>query len=471
MFLPFNYLKININEIYSFVRISDLTFFILFLRPKYFDYMTNTRFIFWFTLLTFHFSFLIGNASAYRIEVVNQTLADMPVFLIGYYGERMSVIDSTMADAGGRAVFEREYYLCAGMYTVIAPGKLQYDLLLDAGQQLRLEWLSENDVSIEGNELVAVWAEYQALKDADPDRKQLAEQRQQIINQYPETFLATYLTALQTIEPPEVDISAGIDQLMREYRNRRRNFFANMPLSDVRLLRTPIYHETVHYFINQFVTQHTDSLIHIAYSMLEQASENYETFFYISDFLIDFYILNRNIISNSNRFYNFFWRNRDMLGTRGMAMLPPRSGTNYFPVPNEVSLQNRLKNIPLTDIEGQIFNSQTINSRFRVYYFWKNNCPRCIADASRLQNIINRYSQNSFCIAVNINNDVKQQENRIMAYDPLFVNVSALNIPHCETVFFATYYSKIIVTDASGAILGLFGSLASLDSFLRIAAR
>jgi len=55
-----------------------------------------------------------------------------------------------------------------------------------------------------------------------------------------------------------------------------------------------------------------------------------------------------------------------------------------------------------------------------------------------------------------------------MAYDPLFVNVSALNMPFCETIFFATHYSKIIVTDAYGTILGLFSSLASLDNFLRI---
>jgi len=424
--------------------------------------------IFWISLFILHSSLFIDTANAYRIEVINQTIADMPVFLVGYYGEKLSVVDSTMADASGRAIFERDFNLCTGMYTVIAPGKLQYDLLLDTGQNLRIEWLSENEVRIEGDELVAVWAEYQALS---LDRKQLAERRREIIDKYPDTFLAAYLTALQTIEPLDVEITDDMSQLMREYRNRRRNFFANMPLSDIRLLRTPLYHETVHYFINQFVTQHADSLIHIVFSMLEQASKNHETFFYISDFLIDFYARNRFTINNANRFYNFVWRNRDMLGTRGMALLPPRSNTNYFSVPDERALQNRLANMPLTDIEGQAFNPQTINSRFLVYYFWRNDCPRCIAEASRLQNIINRHSQNSFCIAVNINNDVQRQENRIMAFDPLFANVSALNMPFCETIFFATYYSKIIVTDADGAILGLFGSLASLDSFLRTATR
>jgi len=204
--------------------------------------------------------------------------------------------------------------------------------------------------------------------------------------------------------------------------------------------------------------------------MLEQASGNYETFFYVSDFLIDFSLRNHTKIKDISKLHNFVNRNRDMLGTKGQTMLPPGSNINYFKIPDEKSLQNRLENMHLTDINGQSFQLQTISSKFRVFYFWQNNCPRCIRDVARWQTILNKYANKSCSgIAVNIQNDVQLPENRILAFDPLCANVSAINTTWCETIFFVNLYSKIVVTDDDGNIVGIFASSALLDNFLRIA--
>jgi hypothetical protein len=425
------------------------------------------HFAFLFLFFILHSSLFI--AKAYRIEISNKAIAGVPVFLAGYYGDQVSVIDSALTDASGKAVFERDDDLCAGIYTIVAPGKLSYDMLLNAGQQLRIEWTATNDVRIEGDAQTAACAAYHALKNTRPGKEQLAGRRQQIIDQYPNTFLAAYLTALQPVEASGAETAGDMGQLMKAYRYRRRHFFDNMPLSDVRLLRTPLYDETVRYYLTQFVTQQTDSLIHIAYRMLEQASGNYETFFYVSDFLLDFSLRHQKI-KDIHKLHNFVQRNRDMLGTKGHAMLPARQKTNYFKVSDEKSLQSRLENMPLTDIEGQAFNPLTVRSKYRVYYFWKNDCPRCVADASRWQTVLNKYQNKScFGIVVNTQNSVQQQGNRILAYEPLCINASIVHMPLCETIFFVTYYSKIVVTDTDGHIIGIFGSSASLDNFLKIA--
>ena len=405
-------------------------------------------------------------ANAYRIEISNREMANTPVFLVAYYGDQLSVIDSTMTDAAGGAVFERSYHLCVGMYTIIAPGKFSCNLLIDAVQQLRLEWLSANNIRIEGDEPTAAWVAYQYWAASRPAREQLAERRQQIIHQYPGSFLAAYLQALQPVEPPDAKATDNPNQLLESYQYRRRNFFNNMPLSDVRLLRTPLYHETIQYYLTQFVTQQTDTLIHIAYRMLEQASGNYETFFYVSDFLIDFSL--RYKIPNISRLHNFVNRNRDMLGTKGMAMLP-RTNANYFKIPNEKALQSRLENMPLTGIDGQAFDWQTVRNKFHIFYFWQNDYPRCIADVSRWQEALNRFRNNSCSgIAVNVKYDVQQPENRILAYEPLCTNVSVVNTPWSKTIFFTLLYSKIVLTDADGNVIGIFASSASLINFLRI---
>jgi hypothetical protein len=421
--------------------------------------------------IIFVFCFLIIslNSYSYRIEIQNKNLINTPVFLVGYYGDKTSVVDSTMADIAGRAVFQGENNLCVGMYMILAPGKLQYDILLDDRQLLRLEWISDQQIVVEGDPKIAAWIEYNNLFAQSVGRRQLAYKKHAIIEEYPGTLIAAYMTALQINEPPQMGEHININQLLREYRDRRRNFFANMPLSDVRLLRTPLYHETIDYFTSQFITQHIDSLIAISYSMLEQAAGNTETFFYVSDFMIDFYARNRSNISNSDRLYNFIQRNRNMLGSAGMSMLNVRSRSIFFTMQDEVALRNRLSNIQMIDTEGEAFNPRAINSRFKVFYFWKNSCQRCILEAARLQAIINNYSEHSFCIMVNIENDVIDIENRMIAYDPLFINVSAANSGSCETLFLATYYSKILLTDNAGNVLGAFSTTSALADFLRLA--
>ena len=411
---------------------------------------------------------LILPANAYRIEISYKTLSNTSVFLAACYGDQVAVIDSTAADASGKAVFERNFDLSPGMYTIVAPGKTSFDLLLDAGQQLKLEWVSANHVRIEGDEPTAAWAAYQTWMNTRPERDRLTERRQQLINQFPGTFLADYLTALLPVEPKDSETTGNMSKLMQTYHYRRHHYFDNMPLSDVRLLRTPLYHETIHYYITKFVTQHTDTLIHIAYRMLEQASGNYETFYYVSDFLIDFSL--RSKIKDINKLYTFLIRNRDMVGAAGLNMLPAKASDNYFKIPDEKSLQDRLEKMPLTDIDGQTFHFQTIRSKYRLFYFWHNDCPRCVADVKRFQSVLERYADKScFAIAVNIKYDVSLPENRILAYDPMCVNASAIQSPWMNTIFFTLFYSKIILTDTDGNIIGIFASPSALDSFLRLA--
>ncbi len=402
---------------------------------------------------------------AYRLEVSIANVKNTPVFLAGYYGERVSVIDSAQLSASGKAIFSRDRDLCPGMYTLVIPGKLTYDLLLDGSdQQMSIGLNAANDARITGNAQASAYAEYLAWLRTQPDNRQIVERRNRMIEQHSDTFLAAYLKALQPIETDNSTETGDPGQLMKTYQERRRRFFDNMDLSDVRMLHTPLYHERIQYYISKFVTQQPDTLIHISYRMLERASGNYETFFYVSDFLIDFSL--RSKIPNINKLHNFLLRNRDMVGSLAFSKFS-KSKTNYFKIPDEKTLQNRLASIPLSDPEGKTFDPMLVKSKYRIFYFWEPGCIRCSANASKWQATLNKYRNKScFGIAVNVKTDVQQPENRILAYEPLCINVSAGNMSQCDFIFFTGSYSKIIVTDTNGNILGLFGSPASLDQFM-----
>lgn len=402
-------------------------------------------------------------AKAYHIDISVKGKANLPVFLAGYYGESVAVIDSAQLDHSGKAFFANSNDLCTGIYTIVIPGALTYDILIDGTQQLDITWNADNDAAVSGDSRSSAYAGYLAWLDTKPEKQQIAKRREQLIAQYPNTFLARYMKALQPVE--QATQTDDIGQMMNAYHYRRRHFFDNMNLSDADLLRTPLYHETVHYYISKFVTQHADTLIHIAYRLLEQASGNYETFFYMSDLLVDYSL--RSKIENINRLYNFLRRNRVMLSSKAVAMLPARSGSNYFLLQDDADLQNTLTGMAFSETDGSTFDPKQIKSKYKIFYFWHQECPRCLTEASKWQALLNKFhSKSCFGIAVNIKGDVRQPENRILAYEPLCINISLNNMPECRSAFFADAYSKIIVTDTDGKIIGIFPSSAALDEFL-----
>jgi len=419
-------------------------------------------------ILIFQFSIV----HAYKIELTNPHIADIPVFIAGYYGNQVFIVDSTKADANGYAILERNYDLSTGMYTLLVPSIVQYDLLIDDNQLLHFKWSPDGVMRIEGDEKATAWAEYQAWMENQTDRDKIVEHRRQIIAKYPDTFLAAYLLALQPVESPsnfEKDtMNYNIGFFMNEYRYQRRHYFANMPLSDVRFLHTPLYHEKVYNYLIRFVVQNADSLIFIAYSMLEQSLGNYETFFYISDFVNDFAQRYRHI-KDINKFHAFVRRNREVLGSKGIEALQPKFRADYFALSNEVSLKNRFFKKPFTDPEGQTFNPTIIKNKYHLYFFWKNNCAKCLVEIPRLITVLDKYEKLIIGVAVNIEDDIRKPENRIETYNPVCLNLSIADMPYCQKVFFVNYYSKIVLTDNDGNIVGIFTSIAALDSFLRIA--
>ncbi len=404
---------------------------------------------------------------AYQINVSVATFPNTPVFLAGYYGDRVFVADSALADASGKAVFTSDHDLCPGIYAIVIPGKLNYDILVNNGQTLDIRFNGTAEATINGDACTSAYAGYSTWLNTKPSKQQAVERREQLIGQYPNSFLAVYLAAQQPVEIEETSATGDISQMLKTYQYRRRHFFDRMNLSDVRLLHTPLYHETLQYYISKFVTQQTDTLIHIAYRILELSSENYETFFFVSDFLIDYSL--RSKIDNVNRLHNFLQRSRYMLGSKAIPLLPAKSRGMHFLVKDENLLVGKIMSMSFTDTEGVKFDQSSVKSKYRIFYFWDPGCPRCLSNVPAWQSVLNKYkSKSCFGIAVNTNGNVQQIEKRILSYEPLCVNVSLNHMQECERIFFADSYSKIIVTNISGDIIGIFGSAAALDNFLSL---
>ncbi|MDR2848182.1 MAG: DUF5106 domain-containing protein [Bacteroidales bacterium] len=399
--------------------------------------------------------FLYGNVClyAFRIEVSLDSLpARTPVFLAGYYGERVLVIDSTRTDTSGMAVFSGTS-LPQGIYTLFVPGSFRYEFLLADEQTISI---SRKGVS-GGGQTEA----FAALASANFDKSQAKAHHELLMKQYSGSFLASYLAALQPVQPPDGLSTDEPTQMLSRYRYIRRHFFDHFDLSDANLLHTPLYAETIKYYFSNFVTQQTDTLIIAAYSLLQKASGNCETFFFVMDFLVDYSL--RNDIKNIERLHRFLQPNRCMLSEKAVRLLPERSRKMGFTLPDEATINAKIKGMQVFCTPSQTFDFSQVNTQFCVFYFWDGNCPRCLSDAASWQKVMSKHRSKS-CTGIAVN--VQKQAPAGIPFDNNVINLNTSGISEYERAFLTNGYAKIVVTDANRNIIGVFGALQALDTFL-----
>ncbi|GHT22017.1 hypothetical protein FACS189430_03160 [Bacteroidia bacterium] len=367
-----------------------------------------------------------------------------PVFLAGYYGDRVLVLDSTRFDTSGDAVFSG-VSLPQGIYTLFVPGLFRYEFLMAEEQKIRIS-SREQQVTVSGSAQSEAFA---AWMDADFDKTQAEAQRDLLLKQFSGSFLATYLAAMQPNALPD-DLSPDeLTQMLRLYRYQRRHFFDKFDLSDADLLHTPLFAETIKFYFSTLLTQQTDTLIAAAYNLLQKASGNYETFFFVMDFLVDYSL--RNDVKNIERLHRFLQPNRCMLSENAVLLLPEKSRKMGFILPN-----GKMQAMPAFDLSH-------VNTRFRIFYFWDGACPRCLSDAASWQKTMNKHRAKS-CTGIAVNVQTPRPADISLGNVDLCVHASGLSA--YERMFLTNAYAKLVLTASDGEVLGIFGSLQALDTFL-----
>ncbi|MDR1666962.1 MAG: DUF5106 domain-containing protein [Bacteroidales bacterium] len=410
---------------------------------------------------TFWMLLLSGNVcicAAFRMEVSLDSLPHTALFLAGYYGDRITVVDSTCSDGAGRAVFCGSR-LPQGLYILTAPGKFRCDFLLAEEQEIRIE-IKHKRISVSGNRQTEAYADYLLLEESQPTGQQLNDYREKLVASYPGTFLSAYMSALQPVHYPFHPQPDERTQMMDEYRYRRQHFFDHIDLSDTRLLHTPLYAETVGYYFSQFVTQQADTLISAAYRLLRKASGSCETFFFMMDFLADYSL--RAPIEHIERLYHFLQPNRCMLSGKAISMLPANEKGVKFTLPEEENICERLVSVTYSGTNGENFNFSQTEHRFRIFYYWDAACPRCLSDAASWQRIMNTYRSKS-CESIAAHICGLPPGNSLLSS---FTNIYTSDFTGCERLFLVHDYAKTVLVGQDGEILGIFGSMQALDAFL-----
>ncbi len=362
------------------------------------------------SLLVFiSFSTLLADGGGYKIRVKLENYAEKELTLGFHYGDKQYVKDTTSIGADGWFTFEADTLLPCGVYLlVLKPDNSFVQVLMpendqeftlitdakDAVEKMKVKGSEENEIFYEylrflnklrpeadtlrarQSRLKGMPADSAAIvaKLADLD-KDVRKYQSDLISKHGSSLCAKVVRASLEPEPPEFPGETK-EANRKKYFWYKDHFFDNIDVSDPCMLRSPVLHQKIDYFVTKFTPQHPDSVnlaIDIVIDKMKNSPENYK--YYLIHFL-NFYAKTNLVgfdacyVHIAKKYY-----------CSGLA-----TWTKKEDVEKICDNANRLEpiligkiapNITVMDRNDQPHSLWDIDADYTVLFFWAPDCGHC----------------------------------------------------------------------------------------------
>jgi len=380
-------------------------------------------------ILVLFISILCNNlfAQGYRIEVQIDGLKDTTLLLGYHFGDKKYVQDTAKVNSNGIAVFKKDSTLKKGIYLIILPSKTYFEILVTENQKFGVKTTLDDLVgklSFTNSTENTVFADYQrymieqqkTMKEyqdkykaisSKPDSVKIMQEKikdldkkvnlywDNIIKQYPNSMIALIVRSMKNVEIPEFTVpkdAKNADSLkwVMSYRFNKTHFFDNIPITDPRLLRTPILEGRLNTFFDRVLIPVPDSLTKEAINIIEISKANKEVFQYVLNFMLNKFQtstimgLDAVFVSLSEKYYlsgqvpSADKKFLEKLKERVDALKPNLIG-------------NQCPNLNLPDMGGIKRSINDINAKITVVYFWDSSCSHCKKVTPEVKKIYDKF--------------------------------------------------------------------------------
>jgi peroxiredoxin len=352
----------------------------------------------------------------YQIDVTVAGLQDTTAFLAYHYGNRQYVQDTVQIGNQGQFTFSGEEALPKGIYMVVLPGQIYFEILVDHNQHFSINTVNEEFINSttfknspdneafyaymqfirQQNEVsTPLRTELQATETTDERKEQIRklladtdekvkQEQNRIIREFPDGLFSKILLAQQEPALPETklkkDGTTDHDAMYQHYKN---NFWSNIDLTDDRLVRTPIFHARLNQYFTRVVMQIPDSIIKEADQLLQQLSESKEAFKYAVFFITNTFErsqimgMDAVFVHMVEKYYMSGiadWVTEEQLESiseRAMALKP-------------ILLGKVAPDIIMFAPDRKPTSLHKVNAKFTVLYFWDSECSHCKQNTPKL---------------------------------------------------------------------------------------
>ncbi|PKP12116.1 MAG: DUF5106 domain-containing protein [Bacteroidetes bacterium HGW-Bacteroidetes-4] len=366
-------------------------------------------------------------AQGYQIKVHLDNLADSTIYLGYYYGDKQYAKDTLILDNKGNGTFTGNEPLDGGIYFVLLPGNLFFELVVDKYQKFSVSTKyngnpgdlvknlsskdspemglylnyqqfmtrqSEKAIDIRDRlKLVLPENEKQKLNDSlQILHQQVKDKWNEIETRHPESLLASILKINKEVEVPEPprDENGVIIDSMFQYKYYKAHYFDNINFSDERLLRTQFYHPKIDRYFERLIVPAPDTVIKESRMVLEKAKSNEEVFKYTLQMLFNKY--NNSNIMGMDKAFVFFAENYYLNGNAPWAdpdwLKKVEERVNEIK-PNLIGI--KAKDIKLLDPNDQFLSMYMINADYLVLFFYEPTCGHCKKTTPVMKKLSEKY--------------------------------------------------------------------------------
>ncbi|MEZ5194868.1 MAG: DUF5106 domain-containing protein [Bacteroidales bacterium] len=358
------------------------------------------------------FCLLHSNASekGYKINVQIRGISDTVCYLANYYGDKTYLTDTAFVKAKGKFVFEGDSTLPGGVYIIAGQSNNRYfEVIIDREQHFTLEtdlddimnrikftnsddniyfynYISNN---ISNHKKIESLKQRKTELSEYPDSVQsinqqivdinigIKEYQQQIINQYPESFVSVLLNAMKEPEIGEVPIlENGREDSVYAYQYFKNHYWDYFDLTDERLLRTPLFHKRLERYFTSVIYQEPDTITKEADLIINKARTNKEVFKYIV-----WYLTYKFETSKIMGFDEIFVHMVDTYYSTGQAYWSDstvvRSLSKRADALRPILIGKKAPELILIDTAGSFVSLYYSPARYMILIFYETDCGHC----------------------------------------------------------------------------------------------
>lgn len=371
---------------------------------------------------------IVSNIDAqYKIDLEIPSFPNDTLLFGHYFSESLMLQDTFYTNAEGRATIKGEKDLPKGMYTIFFPNRNRFDLLIDEDQTFSVNTDTANilgNTAFKGslnNELFYDYLGYLDRKRKESEKIQMRiktplskndsiaardklkeinrsvkEYVEEIINQNPDLFISKFLLSMKEVEVPEPprDESGMLIDSAFSVKYYKEHYFDHFDVSDVRLLRTPLYEQKLKTYLNKWVYPVPDSIYKEVDWLIEQSRTDTLLFKYMLTTLFNHYATSKYAGMDAvyayiaNKYYipEATWSSPDFISQlkERVDKLNPLLIGKTAPDIELISVNEEhfmaarndsaLKRNPYV---GAKFNLHQVDGEFIILYFWEADCGHC----------------------------------------------------------------------------------------------
>jgi peroxiredoxin len=354
----------------------------------------------------------------YEIRIIAKGLRPgVTCLLANYYGDKQYIKDSAKVSESGEVIFRGDDKWDEGIYLFVPPSKRYFDFVMDASQHFTLETDTTDYIrtmKVKGSEENKYFYEYQNFmaskqKQLEPldalnkkvknnaDSAKLVQDKMtaihteiknyknSFIKDHPQTFVAKLFKAMEEPEIPEAPILPnGRKDSTFAYRYMKVHYFDNMDFSDARLLRTPIFHNKVKYYLEKMTPQIPDSINVSADFIVEKARANDEVYKYMIYWLTYTYesskVMGMDAVFVHMVEKYYVTKQTPWVDSTQMYKITNRAINEL----RHLLIGKKAPAINMPDSTGKYISLHDIKSKYTVVIFWDHGCGHCKKEIPKL---------------------------------------------------------------------------------------